>query len=343
MIKDLRNPLLLFGVVYFGTSILFYFFEKGQERGPENYGDALWYAWVTMSTVGYGDYVPVTTGGRITGVGLIIFTLVFLGYMLSTISNAVMEANLMEAFGMKPTKYRGHTIICGWSPIGRVALTELLFADKKIVVITEEQEEDSKIRALGRRKELTVVYGDPSNDEILNRAGTKNAKTVIICTEDDTKNLIVSLHVKKVNPKARIIVSIKREELRKTLEVAGVTYVLSPFQMSGRLVASAAFEPEVAKFVEDVSTATRGFDLQQFVTHQNMPGVNGTIGAFSNELKAKTDTTLVAISKPVKGSMNLIPNPSLNIKINTGDVLVILGSIEQLENAAKYLGAKQGL
>ncbi len=343
LLTDLRKPLLIFGFAYFGASIGFYLFEKGQEHGPKNFGDALWYAAVTLSTVGYGDFYPVTTGGRIVGVGLIFFTLIFLGYMLSTISNAVMEANLMVAFGMKATKFSGHTIICGWSPISKVALTELLYASKKIAIITENQEEVSKIRMKGPRKDLAVIYGDPSNDEVLMRAGTKRARTAIICTDDDTKNLIVSLHVKKISPKCRIIVSIKREELRKTLEVAGVTYILSPFQMSGRLVASAAFEPEVAKFVEDVSTATRGYDLQQFIVAQNTPAVGKNIGAFSEELKRRSNTTLVAISKPIKGKMSLIPNPNSDIKINPGDVLVILGSNDQLDNTSRYLGTRQGI
>lgn len=333
----------MFGIVYFGASILFYLFEHGRADGPKNFGDALWYSWVTISTVGYGDFTPVTAGGRITGVGLIIFTIFFLFIMLAKISNAVMEANLMETFGMKSTKFRGHTIVCGWSPIGRVALTELQYAGKQIVVITENQEEVSHIRMLGQKKDLMVIYGDPSNDEVLIRAGTKNAKTFIICTEDDTKNLIVSLHVKKVNKRARIIVSIKREELRKTLEVAGVTYILSPYQMSGRLVASAAFEPEVAKFVEDVSTATRGYDLQQFSIGPNTTAVGKNIGIFTDELRKRTSTTLVAISKPIKGKMSLIPNPNPDVKINVGDILVILGSNDQLEKTSKFLGIMQGI
>jgi voltage-gated potassium channel len=343
IIKELRNSILLFGIVYFGASILFYYFEHGQENGPNNISDALWYTMVTISTVGYGDLYPVTTGGRIVGIGLIFFTLFFLFIMLAKISNTVMEANLMVAFGMKATKFKGHTIICGWSPIGRVALKELLFANKKIAVITEDQEEVSNIRMKGNRKDLAVIFGDPSNDEVLLRAGTKRALTVIICTEDDTKNLIVSLHVKKLNPRCRIIVSIKREELRKTLEVAGVTYILSPYQMSGRLVASAAFEPEVAKFVEDVSTATRGYDLQQFVVSPNTPAAGKFIGAFSEELKKNSNTTLVAISKPKKGRMSLIPNPDAKIKINPGDILIILGTNDQLDRTSKYLGIRQGI
>ena len=75
VIKDLKNPLLFFGLVYIGSSILFYFFEHGEKNGPKNFGDALWYTAVTLSTVGYGDYVPVTPGGRIIGIGLIFFTL----------------------------------------------------------------------------------------------------------------------------------------------------------------------------------------------------------------------------------------------------------------------------
>jgi voltage-gated potassium channel len=334
VVKDLKNPLLIFGIVYIGTSALY---------GPKNFGDALWFTAVTLSTVGYGDLYPVTTGGRIIGVGLIFFTIIFLGFMLSSIASTVMEANLMVAFGMKATKFSGHTIVCGWSPIGKVALTELLYANKKIAIITENQEEVSNIRMIGHRKDLSVIYGDPSNDEVLLRAGTKRARTVIICTEDDTKNLIVSLHIKKVNPKCRIIVSIRREELRKTLEVAGVTYILSPFQMSGRLVASAAFEPEVAKFVEDVSTATRGYDLQQFSIDANTPAAGKFIGVFSEELKTKTNTTLVAISKPHKGRMSLIPNPDAKIKINSGDILVILGTNDQLDHTSKYLGLRQGI
>ncbi|MBS3790774.1 MAG: NAD-binding protein [Candidatus Thermoplasmatota archaeon] len=75
----------------------------------------------------------------------------------------------------------------------------------------------------------------------------KNAKTIVIATDDDTESLIISLTGKDMDPEARMIVSINNDELKNTLYSAGVTYVSSPSEMASRMVASAAFEPEVAR------------------------------------------------------------------------------------------------
>jgi voltage-gated potassium channel len=55
------------------------------EKDFPTFGDALWWAVVTVATVGYGDIVPTTTAGRIVGAGLIIFGVTFLSFLAATV------------------------------------------------------------------------------------------------------------------------------------------------------------------------------------------------------------------------------------------------------------------
>ncbi len=69
------------GVVFF-CGIIIYFIESPHENSEiKTLVDAIWYATATVTTVGYGDVVPVTQEGRIMGivmmfVGIFIFALI---------------------------------------------------------------------------------------------------------------------------------------------------------------------------------------------------------------------------------------------------------------------------
>jgi Trk K+ transport system NAD-binding subunit len=165
--------------------------------------------------------------------------------------------------------------------------------------------------------------------------------------EDDSKNLITTLHIKEANPRARIIVKTSRAELKKTMKIAGVTYVVTPHVMAGRLIASAAFEPEVANFVEDVASATDvgGHDLRQYTISQARAG---SIGEISRTLRQKTNTTLVGIARKrvQQGTRtehwDVLPNPKDTEKVKAGDIIILLGNDEEFEKAEEFLGTKQG-
>lgn len=80
------------GFSRFVLSFLFFIFGAGGilfivEPAIDNYGDGLWYAFVTSTTVGYGDILSVTLIGRITSVFLTVYGLIFFGCLSAVIIN----------------------------------------------------------------------------------------------------------------------------------------------------------------------------------------------------------------------------------------------------------------
>jgi voltage-gated potassium channel len=67
------------------------------EKDFPNYGIAVWWAIVTLATVGYGDVVPTTVPGRIVGSVVIIFGVTFLAYLTATVTSLFVSSDQEKA------------------------------------------------------------------------------------------------------------------------------------------------------------------------------------------------------------------------------------------------------
>jgi voltage-gated potassium channel len=308
-----------------------------------NFGIAFYWSLVTVSTVGYGDVFPVSDAGLIIGSVLIAVGLGFFGVIIGTISSILVESKIRGVLGMNKSKFEEHDVICGWTPVSKVVLPELIAADREVVVITEDPDDIPDIYRAGPKENLFVIQGDPSLETVLEEARVNYAKTVIICTDEDERNLIISLHIKEVNPKARIVVKINREELRKTLQIAGVTYVSSPYVTSGRLIASAAFEPEIAWMVDDVTTGTTGYDLAQYTLKDKEELVNKQFERVSRIIRRETTAMLLGVARREDDKKyKLLLNPPEDFIVKNHDILLVLCSMDDHPQLESFLGVKEG-
>jgi len=306
-----------------------------------SWGEALWFCVVTLSTVGYGDLYPVTWAGRLVTAIFILFTVVSIGYVLTAINEAVLEVNRMEELGLIGTEMRGHTVVVGFSPVARTAIEELLAAGIDIAVVCERPEEIPLARRLGDNTKgtLFVTSGEPDAEFLRQRMRATEATTAVVATTDDARNIIASLNLRAVNPNLRVIVAVKAEALRQTLISSGVTYVASPYELSGRLVASAAFEPEVAHFVEEVTTGIGGHDLQQYSA---APFAGKTVRDVRAALEALEGPLLVGVARWVDGAFRVEPHPPRDLVLEARDQILVLANHEESARLHKAYTLRQG-
>ncbi len=310
--------------------------------------DALWWSTVTLGTIGYGDHFPVSLGGRLTAGLFIMTTMVFIAIVLSGIQSAVIDYNRMRWLGMTGTELEEHVIVCGWSNISKVAIPELIAAGRKVAVICEDQNEIALIKELDESSEdLFITVGDTTALPALERVNHLKAHTIIIATSEDTTNLISSLNVRANNPDVRIIVYVQRPELRQTFSASGVTYVASPFEIGGRLVASAAFEPEVALLVDTMTSGLSDCDIQQFTVTKESSAVGMSVNEVRKDMIANNGALLIAVAEmnpdadggegwEVKG------NPSPKKKLESGEIIIFMGTPGENQVVSDRLNVKQG-
>lgn len=304
---------------------------------------SLYWAIVTLSTAGFGDVVPTTAGAR-TMTALLLFGQIFLGgYLVSVITSAVIDESQKEALGTLGTDLSGHIVVLGYTAVGRSAVRELLGQEQRVAVVVDSPEEVANVRTMGPARRLFVTYGPPAEMDILRRVNVPTAHGVIVCTSDDATNMIAALNVRAISPKARVVVSVSRPELRETLQTAGVTFVASPADMGGRLCASAAFEPEVAAALEDISAADVHSDMQEYLLRSGGKLVDRSFEEAEREVRAASGAILVGLAHPrPDGEYTTVVNPPPSERLVAGHAVLVLGQIPNLKRFRAWFGHDQG-
>ncbi len=341
LLARLWKFLVAYVVVLVAAAVGFYLLES--YHGVTQLIDSFYWAMVTLSTIGYGDLVPTTTAARVFTIG-VAATEVFLGaYLVTVVIAVVAEESQHRLLGTFGTDFRDHIVVLGYSPVGRSAVRELLAQDEKVAVVTEDSAEVATLRRLADEKQLFATYGAPGETEILRRVNVPAAHSVIVATGDDTTTLVAALNVRALHPTIRIVVSVSRPELKQTLKAAGVTYIASPAEMGGRLCADAAFRPEVANMVEDLTTTAFGADMEEFVLTERTPIARQPLREAEALVRAASDCIVIGYARPgADGEYVTVLNPPATFQFQPRDALIVVGSLANLHRMQKWIGVPQG-
>ncbi|TRZ87211.1 MAG: hypothetical protein D4R88_09675 [Methanosarcinales archaeon] len=229
-----RSIVLLILIITFGTAG-FHFLEG------VDLITSLYWAVVTIATIGYGDVVPHTMAGKIFSIIIIISGVSVALYTFTAAMAFSVEGQLKTILGVsrmqeKIDQLKEHIIICGYGKVGKNIVINLMKEKIPFVVI---EKDTAAIEMLVRNKILHVV-GDATYQETLEMAGTSRGKVMISCLSNDADNLYVIIEAKEMNPKIRLILRASRPESAKRFIKLGADKVILPEEAGAIQMAGAA-------------------------------------------------------------------------------------------------------
>ena len=253
----LRAALVL---LLLGIALSVHWFDRDGLRdnidGQISFVDVLYFTMITITTVGYGDIVPVTQQARlfdtfiVTPIRLFVW-LIFLGTAYTFVLRRTWNQWRTRMIERKLT---GHTIICGFGNGGSATVAELLRkgADPdSIVVIDPDEERLSAAVACG----VLALKGDATRNATLDAAGIERAAAVVVSPgRDDTTALIV-LSARQMNKTVRISASVRNEENEDLVHQAGADTVINPVNFGGHLLAQSVSGSHTVEYLQDLATA----------------------------------------------------------------------------------------
>jgi voltage-gated potassium channel len=225
---------------------------------------SVYYATVTLSTIGYGDIVPVTTAARVVNTVVItplrlVFLIVLVGTTLQVLTEQT-RANWRIARWR--SKLAGHTIVIGYGTKGRSAVRTLIesgTARESIVVVDVLPEAVAEANADG----LVAVTGDGARRVVLGHAEIGAARQVVIAVDRDDTAVLIALTARQLNPCVTIVAAVREEDNQDLLRLSGADQVVVSSGAAGQLLAISAVRPATGRVIVDLLGRGRGLDLME--------------------------------------------------------------------------------
>lgn len=257
----------LFSIIVFiflisltGASI-FYIIESSKNPTLENFGQAIWWVFVTITTVGYGDIVPSTDAGRLLGIFVIFTGFALVSMFTATISSIFVAQKLKEERGLKQITLKDHIILCGWNHTAEQIIKSIFHKSNppQIVMINQLPEDQvENINLMFKGFPIFFVRGDFAQEEILNRANLSKARTVLIIpdassgltSKSDERTILTAFSVKAIQPKIKVYAHIFDKDNEPYLKKAQVEDYIVSDDLSGSLLGEMVISPGISQSIQ---------------------------------------------------------------------------------------------
>jgi voltage-gated potassium channel len=293
--------------------------------------DALYQTVLTITTVGTNAERTFSVAGKVftivvvlVGAGTALFT-------FSAVLEVLIEGHMRDLVRRRRmdrdiSRMSNHVIVCGWGRVGREVASFLSTSGRPAVVVDRDAE---------RLRDIPYPYvvGDVTEDATLVEAGIERAGALVAALDTDADNLFVTVASKSMRPDMQIIARARNESSGPKLRRAGADRVVNPQQLGGDRMAAFVTQPHVVDFVDVVMhDGTLEFRLEELAVLASSRLAGNNLRAA--HLRDETGALVLAIRKP-DGSF--VTNPAPEVVIEAGDVLIGVGTAEQLQSLTRFV------
>jgi len=286
--------------------------------------DCFYMTFITIATIGYGEIVDLSNSdyGRMFTVIIGFAGIASLSYLLSTVTAFILEGDINLTWRRKKmlqkiAKMHDHYIVCGVGRVGSNVAHELQMTGRPCVIIDEDMQHIENY--LLKHPEQLYLHGDATDNDILLAAGVKCARGVFAVAADDSKNLVISLSAKQLNPNVRVVARCHDVKNVEKTRRAGADEIISPDFTGGLRIVSAMVRPHVVSFLDDMLKSDDNLRMEE------VPLPEGLAGKPLSILNpGGRDYVVLAISNGGKWAFN----PPTHHTLHGGDILMVMTTPE---------------
>ena len=242
------------------------YFERGENPAFENYGDGLWWALVTVTTIGYGDKFPITTAGRLVGSAVILVGIGLVGLFMGKISAVLVERRIREGRGLNDAKHlSGHFVILGHKAdmegfISGILRVNANLPRERLVVVSQTDEtvvEELRLAFPG----VLFLRGDIVDPMALQRANVKSAARLLVLADEslsrsdqekDARTVMAVMTLKNLAPDVYTCAEVIDSKYDEHLKLAKCDEVILSREYSRFLLVSATVSEGISKVLHEM-------------------------------------------------------------------------------------------
>jgi Trk K+ transport system NAD-binding subunit len=318
LISEFKIALLLFTVTVIGGGCIYFVLAEALGEPISSLGESIYTVLAATFLQPVGDFPDhgilqvVHFIMPVIGVIFLAQGLTDFGVLLFNRKSRGKEWEMAVASTMNK-----HIVLVGLGHLGYRVAQKLYEMGESIVVL--ELNPGTNTMAAARDMGITVIVADAKHPGALEGANIKDARTIILASQNDAMNLQIALRARSLNPKIQVVIRIFDEEFAHALQEQFGFIALSATEMAAPVFAAAAAGADVTN---PISVEGQLLGLARVSITSNSPLVGRTIGYVEDTYHLN----IVLLRHDHTSEMH----PTDSCPINAGDTLAVLGGPTQL-------------
>jgi len=220
-------------------------------------------------------------------------------------------------------------ILFGYSKLAAQTAYRLNQEKQEFIII--EPNKKQRDFAINDNYTNTIYDYECYDDEQLISLGIKKESTRLFCMHKEfNKNLFITLSARNLNNNLQIISYCTNHNNAKKLKLAGATITINPYETAGLKIFRTIHKPIAVKILDNILYHNTSLDIQEIKITKNSLLNNKKF----NEIKIIEEYNLIILGIQDKEISNefIFSSRGINHKIDEGDVIVVLGHTNDIQN-----------
>jgi voltage-gated potassium channel len=330
-------------LIFLLTSGSILILEHGTNQGFRSFGDVIWWTIVTASTVGYGDKVPETAGGRLIAILVIVVGVLVASIVTGRIASWLVEWKIKEGSGLATRKkLRQHLVISGWKDdmpgflMGILKANPRLTSEDIVLVNMVKPALVENLRSVPELQNIGFVRGEYGDEAVLHRANVKGAAKVLVLADSsldaspeevDSRTVMTAMTIKSISKDIYTCVELIDSKFERYLQSVHCDEIFLSRHHNRILLANASADSGVSQIISDL------LDMEQnrLVTRE-LPArfIGDTFGSLSQYFMEAENSILIGVLENT-GNIYMRKREALRMAQRTPDLSRLLASLQEVK------------